>query len=445
MVCHAAVLHSRKESSSSMTKHHTVVRTDLTIDASSLDSSPIPLETIPTDPAPTPTQTILDGTANADTIKQAGGSFYIDAGAGDDRINVGNGSDTILGGDGNDRITAGNGNDFIDAGAGNNIITVGTGHDTIVAGDGNNTLLIGDWVNGSGIQDIFLGNGDNRVTDYGNGDVHLQLGSGNNSVSLGGGNDTVIASGVGNDYIQGGDGNDLIQGSDGNDQELEGQGGNDTIYGMGGGDRIVYTASASFDQVGDGMDKIDGGAGNDLLEVYGSAHGDNFTLAAIGNGHALLNQDDGNVNNADLVNVEHIDFTTAGEDGVNSSGSDNISVFDMTGTGVKLVTIDLAGTNPNAGDGNIDTITLDGAGSGEAVTVVLDAKGELVITGLAEKVVISHFDANDVVNIEGIANVTNLTNGHGPIINSIGPAIAAPHMDAMMAAQAEALNQHAHA
>ena len=432
-----------------MTKHHTDT-TGHTLNARPMDGAPIdgaPTAPGPLEPlGPTPNQTEIVGTAGADTIKEGNGDFFVTGLAGNDRITVGNGSDTIFGGDGNDHITAGNGNDFIDAGAGDNTITVGTGQDTIVTGDGNNTLLIGDWVHGSGAQDIFLGNGDNRVTDYGDADVHLQLGSGDNSVSLGGGNDTIIASGVGNDYIQGGDGNDLIQGSDGNDQELEGQGGNDTIYGMGGDDRIVYTASAGFDQVGDGLDKIDGGAGNDLLEVYGSAHGDNFTLVAIGNGHALLNQDDGNVNNADLVNVEHIDFTTAGEDGVNASGSDNISVFDMTGTGVKLVTIDLAGTNPNAGDGKVDTITLDGDGGGEAVTVVLDAKGELVITGLAEKVVISHFDANDVVNIEGIANVTNLTNGHGPIINSIGPAIVAPHAtDAMMTAQAEALNHHAHA
>lgn len=420
-----------------MTKHHAGDMTDDTTNLTPMDGNPTapgPIEPL----GPAPGQTEVVGTAGADTIKEGNGDFFITGLDGNDKITVGNGHDTIFGGDGNDHITAGNGADFIDAGTGNNTITVGNGSDTVVAADGNNTLLIGDWVHGSGAQDIFLGNGDNRITDYGNGNVNITVGDGDNSISLGGGNDVVHANGVGNDYIQTGDGNDTIYGSDGNDQELEGEGGDDTVFGMGGDDRIVYTA-------GDGMDRIDGGAGNDLLETYGSATGDHFTLAALSNGHALLMQDDGSANNADLVSVEHVDFTTAGEDGVNASGSDVITVDDMTGTDVNLVTIDLAGPNLTSGDGKVDTINLVGNAS-ENVTVSL-VNGELVITGLAAKVTIDHFDANDIVNIEGAGQVTNnVAAGHGPIVNVLDATAAATQTaaDASAAALAEHANQVHH-
>jgi hypothetical protein len=427
-----------------MTKHH-IDTTDDTMNVSPMDGNPTaPGPVIPL--GPDPGQTEVVGTDGADTIKEGNGDFFITTFAGNDKITVGNGHDTIFGGDGNDHITAGNGDDFIDGGTGNNTITVGTGSDTIVGADGNNTLLIGDWVHGSGADSIFLGNGDNRITDYGNADVHIQVGDGDNSISTGGGNDTVIASGVGDNYIQTGDGNDTIVGSDGNDQELEGQGGDDTIFGMGGDDRIVYQASAGTNQVGDGMDRIDGGAGNDLLETYGSATGDHFTLAALSNGHALLMQDDGSVNNADLVSVEHIDFTTAGEDGVQASGSDVITVDDMTGTDVNLVTIDLAGPNLTSGDGKVDTINLVG-NANENVTVSLDAHGELVITGLAAKVVISNFDPIDVVNIEGAGHVTDtVAAGQGPQVNILDASHAAAQLaaDASAAALAEHANQVHH-
>ena len=45
----------------------------------------------------------------------------------------------------------------------------------------------------------------------------------------------------------------------------------------------------------------------------------------------------------DLNSIEHIDFNASG-------GADNITVGDLTGTGVKQVAIDLAGT-PGSGDG----------------------------------------------------------------------------------------------
>ena len=428
---------------SAMTKHHAGDMTADTTNVTPLDGNPTapgPIEPL----GPNPGQTEVVGTDGADTIKEGNGDFFVTGLAGDDKITVGNGVDTVYGGDGNDHITVGNGADFIDAGAGNNTITVGTGSDTIVAADGNNTLLIGDWVHGSGVDSIFLGNGDNRITDYGNAAVNISVGDGDNSISLGGGNDTVTVTGVGNDYIQTGAGNDTIIGSNGSDQELEGQGGDDTVNGMGGNDRIIFSASAGTNQVGDGMDRIDGGAGNDLLEVYGSATGDHFTLSALSNGHALLMQDDGSVNNADLVSVEHIDFTTAGEDGVNSSGSDTITVGDMTGTDVNLVTIDLAGPNLTSGDGKVDTINLIG-NSSETVTVSL-VHGQLVITGLAEKVTIAHFDANDIVNIEGAGHVIdNVAAGQGPIVNTLPAETAAQAAaDAATAAMAEHANQVHH-
>ena len=384
-----------------MTKHVSVISHDL-IDSGTMD------------PSPTPTQTVFDGTANADTIKEGNADFFIDAGAGNDKITVGNGNDTILGGDGNDRITVGNGNDFIDGGAGNNTFTVGTGHNTIVAGDGANTVLIGDWVHGSGDADITLGNGDNRLTDYGDGNLNLSLGSGNNTLSSGGGNDVITAHGDGVNYIQGGAGNDIITDSDGSASELEGEEGDDTIFANGGDDNIVYGA-------GDGHDTIDGGAGTDQLTVDGENLKGSWTLAAGTNGHAVLTQNA--ANGADMVNVEHILFATAGDGDENvTPNSDLINIGDMAGTSVNLVTVDLEGATPDTGDGVVDTINIAGNGT-EHVSVSM-VNGELVITGLAEKIVIDDFDPNDVVNITGVADVHDTLGSSGPDVNFNGAAIS---------------------
>ncbi len=334
--------------------------------------------------------TITTG-AGDDTIFGGNGADVINSGAGNDRINGGTGDNIINGGAGNDHIvTTGHGHNIIDGGTGNNTIIVGFGANHITAGDGNNTVNIGDYIHGSGENTIVFGNGDNRLTDYGDGADHITMGNGDNAMDTGGGND-VITLGDGVNYVQGGAGDDIIRTGNGNDQEVEGNTGNDTIFTGGGDDRIQYNS-------GDNIDTIDGGTGNDLLVVNGSATGDSFSISANGS-HATLFQDAGDY--ADLVGVERIEFDTAGEAfGVTTVGRDVITINDLTGTDVKQVTVDLAGPYDTA-DGQVDNVIINGTAGADHITLSI-VNGELVIDGLASRVTIEHFDANDVIHINGL-------------------------------------------
>jgi Ca2+-binding RTX toxin-like protein len=84
------------------------------------------------------------------------------------------------------------------------------------------------------------------------------------------------------------------------------------------------------------------------------------------------------------------------------SGADNITVGDMTGTGVKQVNIDLAGSaGGNTGDGLTDTVVINGTAGSDVITLSM-RDGALVVGGLSEEVVIKNFDPNDAIHIAGL-------------------------------------------
>ena len=126
-----------------------------------------------------------------------------------------------------------------------------------------------------------------------------------------GGNDTLLGNG-GNDTIQGGDGNDTAFGGDGNDiirdaagfiHDFHGGSGNDeltvrltvpytdeehtwkaSLYGDVGDDVITALYNISFDDYLDNITNVvDGGTGNDIIFVRGSAGTREFTFANISN------------------------------------------------------------------------------------------------------------------------------------------------------------------
>ena len=79
---------------------------------------------------------------------------------------------------------------------------------------------------------------------------------------------------------------------------------------------------------------------------------------------------------------------------------------------MKQVDIDLAGPNLNTGDGKVDNVTINGTAGADTISVSI-VNGELVISGLSSKITIDHFDANDVIHINGLGgddviNVGNL-------------------------------------
>ena len=136
-----------------------------------------------------------------------------------------------------------------------------------------------------------------------------------------------IDGGAGNDTITGGDGNDMLIGGDGNDFITGGRG-NDTAQLGAGNDTFVWNP-------GDGSDVVDGQDGFDTLLFNGANIDENISIAA-NDGRVELTRDVGIVT-MDLNSIEQIQLNARG-------GADNIVVDDLTGTGVKQVAIDLAGT-----------------------------------------------------------------------------------------------------
>ena len=132
----------------------------------------------------------------------------------------------------------------------------------------------------------------------------------------------VINSGAGNDTIVGSKGNDVVNGGTGNDVALLGA----------GDDTFVWNP-------GDGSDTVDGQKGTDTLVFNGANLNESFDISANGRQVRLL-RDIGTVS-MDLDNMETIDLNAKG-------GADTITVNDLSGTDVKKVNIDLAGSQPAA-------------------------------------------------------------------------------------------------
>src|SRR5262249_56665960 len=93
----------------------------------------------------------------------------------------------------------------------------------------------------------------------------------------------------------------------------------------------------------------------------------------------------------DLNGVEHIQLNALG-------GADNITVNDLSGTGVTQVAIDLA-SPPGSGDA-ADTVTVNATKNDDVITVQGQARS-LTVAGLSELVTISASEATDALVVAG--------------------------------------------
>ena len=120
-----------------------------------------------------------------------------------------------------------------------------------------------------------------------------------------------------------------------------------------------------------------------------------------------LTRDVGNVT-MDLNGIEHIDFNALG-------GADNITVGDLTGTGVTQVALDLSGApGTGVGDGQADSVTVNGTAGNDNVQVA-GTGGSVSVTGLAatvtlagaeganDQLIVNGGAGNDVINAAGLA------------------------------------------
>ena len=196
---------------------------------------------------------------------------------------------------------------------------------------------------------------------------------------------TTIDGGAGDDTIAGGKGVETLRGGDGNDT-IDGNGGNDLALLGAGDDTFVWDP-------GDGSDTVEGQDGNDTLRFNGANVPERVSLSANRNRLKLL-RDPGNVT-MDTAGVERVDFNALG-------GADIVTVDDLTGTDVKTVNTNLAGTlGGNTGDAQTDQVIVNGTNGNDKIDVAGDASG-IAVKGLAELVTIQHQESNDKLDVNGL-------------------------------------------
>jgi len=195
-------------------------------------------------------------------------------------------ADHIIGSDSADSISGRGGNDMLEGLGGNDTIYGGGGADILAGGTGNDVL------SGGAGSDLFMfaaGDGQDRITDFGLGDLLRIYGySSAQSISQVGSDvlvkltatDTITFSATTVTAVKaalqfgsssgggGGTTGNVITGTSSGDT-LNGTAGNDTIYGLGGYDVI---------HGGGGNDRIYGGLGGDAL--YGGAGADVFVYTS---------------------------------------------------------------------------------------------------------------------------------------------------------------------
>jgi Ca2+-binding RTX toxin-like protein len=214
------------------------------------------------------------------------GDDFIDGGAGNDHIYGDGGADTLLGGDGDDYLRGNNdvavnhvspssaqdGDDYLSGGSGNDTLTGDAADDTLVGGDGADTLF------GDSDQTPVAYQGDDYL-DGGEGNDYLRGYAGNDTLIGGGGDDQILGE-DGDDFVEVGQGNNIASGGAGNDVITGQLLAIDTLMGDAGDDRMT----------GGGF--LDGGDGNDVLNVYARpfAFGQPMdSIAKGGNGDDVLN------------------------------------------------------------------------------------------------------------------------------------------------------------
>src|SRR5262249_33774913 len=154
----------------------------------------------------------------------------------------------------------------------------------------------------------------------------------------------------------------------------------------------------------------EGQDGTDTLVFNGANINEKIDISANGS-RVRLTRDIGTVT-MDLNGVEHIQLNALG-------GADNITVNDLSGTGVTQVAIDLASTpQTGAGDGAADTVTVNATKNDDVITVQGQG-GSLTVTGLPEAITITGSEATDALVVAGGAGNDTLSAATLPALNTM--------------------------
>ena len=341
----------------------------------------------------------LFGGSGNDTLTGGSGADVLGGGSGDDALLGKGAADLLFGGSGNDVLTGGGGDDQAFGQSGNDrmVWLPGDGSDLNEGGDGVDTVE----VIGGNVAETFttVASGTRvRFDRTSPGPFFIDIGTSEHlTLDAAGGNDTFTAGnglatlidlavdgGAGNDVITGGDGADRLTGGDGDDVVNGGRGNDVALLGA-GDDVFVWNP-------GDGSDVVEGQAGDDEMVFNGANIAEKVDLSA--NGHRLRFFRDVAGITMDTDGVEEVDFNALG-------GADLVTVHDLSGTDVTLVELDLAAAN-GTGDGEVDSVVVEGTGGDDAVTVSSGAAG-VAVDGLAPVVTVAGAEPDDKLAVNTLA------------------------------------------
>jgi Ca2+-binding RTX toxin-like protein len=204
---------------------------------------------------------------------------------------------------------------------------------------------------------------------------------------------TTIDGGDGNDNLAGGKGIETLLGGRGNDS-IDGNGGNDRALLGPGNDTFVWDP-------GDGSDTVEGNAGADTMVFNGANVAEQVDLSANGNRLKFFRVQ-ANIT-MDTAGIERIDFNALG-------GADLVTVNDLSGTDVKSVNVDLAGTlGGAAGDSQADRVVVNATNGNDRIDISGDAQVAKV-SGLAATTRVLHSEvANDRLEINTLAGTDTVS------------------------------------
>jgi Ca2+-binding RTX toxin-like protein len=325
------------------------------------------------------------------TLQGGAGNDRLTGSAGDDQLLGGADDDVLIGGAGSDRLFGDDGNDRLiwNAGDGSDLAEGGDGSDTLEVNDGNDAQTLTITANGTRVRidgidsapfNIDAGTIENIVINANGGDDHITAGNGLSTLVQ-----LTLDGGAGNDVIVGGDGADILLGGDGNDSITGGRGNDLALLGA-GDDAFIWNP-------GEGSDVVEGGSGTDTMQFFGANVSENIDISANGE-RVRFFRDVGNVT-MDLKDVEHIDFAARG-------GADVITVGDLSATDVTQVNIDLAAIpGTPGGDGQADSVTINGSNAGESIEV-LASGSSLSVTGLSASIQVNDAESADRLIIKGL-------------------------------------------
>ncbi|MEY3230128.1 MAG: hypothetical protein RL689_215, partial [Planctomycetota bacterium] len=247
----------------------------------------------------------VTGSGSADTLTGDAGNNVLDGGGGNDTITGGEGNDTLTGGAGTDTASYANATSAVTVSLVTNTATGGDGSDTLsgienVTGSGFNDTLTGDvnanvldggagndTLNGGAGNDTLIGGAGTDTATYASaaGAITVNLTTG---TATGEGTDTlsgienvtgsnqadVITGDAGNNVLDGGGGNDTLNGGAGNDPLIGGAGTDTASYATASGSvNVDLTVAAAQDTGGAGVDTL-----SSIERVIGSSVGDVFAF-----------------------------------------------------------------------------------------------------------------------------------------------------------------------